>query len=133
MAPSPLGPSPHNRRSQTPPGKRRRESTSNEEVFNHLLLQWIVANDISFRVCEGPCIRGLYAYLATWQPNCSGVYRAIPPLSAKVTLTDRRWVTVPLRLSSASRVGRGWLDCHCEGEYQVIGGVLSALCEGDFV
>jgi len=50
----------------------------NEDVFKQLLLQWIVANDISFRMCEDAFFRRLCAYLAACQPDYSGVYRALP-------------------------------------------------------
>jgi hypothetical protein len=50
----------------------------NEDVFKQLLLPWIVANDISFRMCEDSSFRKLCAYLAACQPDYSNVYRALP-------------------------------------------------------
>ena len=52
--------------------------TFNEDVFKHFLLQWVVAHDISFRMCEDSFFRRLCAYLAACQPDYSGVYRALP-------------------------------------------------------
>jgi len=46
----------------------------NEDVFKYFLLQWIVANDISFRMCEDAFFRRLYAYLAIHTPEMAASY-----------------------------------------------------------
>jgi len=50
----------------------------NEDVFKQLLLQWIVANDISFHMCKDAFFQRLCVYLAACQPDYSGVYCALP-------------------------------------------------------
>jgi len=46
----------------------------NEDVFKHFLLQWIVANDISFRMCEDSFFQRLCAYLAVHTPEMAASY-----------------------------------------------------------
>jgi len=46
----------------------------NEDVFKYFLLQWIVANDISFCMCEDAFFRRLYAYLAVHTLEMAACY-----------------------------------------------------------
>lgn len=63
----------------------------NEEVFKHLLLKWIVTNDISFHMCEDSFFRRLCSYLATRQPDYSSVYHALSRVGGAIKSYILTW------------------------------------------
>jgi hypothetical protein len=97
----------------------------NDDVFKQFLLQWIVAHDISFRMCEDAFFRRLCAYLAACQPDYSSV---------KITLTDRRCrmgddaIEALECLKSWQRDG---LIAATKQDIKVIEDMWNALCEED--
>jgi len=50
----------------------------NKNIFKKLLLLWVVDVNVSFCMCEQPSFHTLCAYLATYQPDYSGIYRVLP-------------------------------------------------------